>query len=159
MERKKNILDKIGTLIPGYEGYANREVKRNSDKVLRDFISYAITDIEASVIIHQNHLIKTNELQICKEWDIVRKSLNTLASKIKYTPYGESSFFSENQIKDEELDAINKMDLEISDKVDLMKKLISNHIADSLIPIAINNQIREIEELINDRTQFIRKFK
>lgn len=120
MERKKNILDKIGTLIPGYEGYANRDEKRNSDKVLRDFISHTITNIEASVVSHQKNLIKTNELHICQEWDIVRKSLNTLASKIKHAPYGESSFFSENQIKENELDEINKIDSEISDRVDLM---------------------------------------
>jgi hypothetical protein len=159
MERKKNILDKIGALIPGYEGYANREDKRNSDKVLRDFISDTITCIEASLVLHQKNLIKANELQICQEWDIVRKSLNTLASKIKHAPYGESSFFSENQIKEKELDEIKKMDSEISDRIHLMKKLISNQIAEALSPVDINQKIREIEELMNDRTQFIRKFK
>ena len=32
-----------------------------------------------------------------------RKNMNTLISKIEYAPYGASSFFSDNKIKEDEL--------------------------------------------------------
>jgi hypothetical protein len=38
MDRIKNIFDKIGSLIPGYKGYAEREGRRNCDKILRESI-------------------------------------------------------------------------------------------------------------------------
>ena len=34
MERSKNIFDKLGSLIPGYRGYAERDSRRNCDKLL-----------------------------------------------------------------------------------------------------------------------------
>ena len=39
MDRKVNILDKIGALIPGYSGYAERDGRRNCDKILRESIA------------------------------------------------------------------------------------------------------------------------
>ena len=35
MERKKNIFDKIGSLIPGYIGYAERDSRRVCDQKIR----------------------------------------------------------------------------------------------------------------------------
>ncbi len=37
MERKDNILDKIGRLITGYKGYTIREEQRNADKKLERY--------------------------------------------------------------------------------------------------------------------------
>lgn len=35
-ERNVNLLDRIGSIIPGYIGYAKRDNQRISDKLLRD---------------------------------------------------------------------------------------------------------------------------
>lgn len=91
-QRKINILDKIGRLIPGYTGYAIRDEKRNTDKKTREFIALSIQQSENLIIQHQKELLNKNEIQQMKEWETVRKLLNTLYSKIKHTTYGESSF-------------------------------------------------------------------
>ena len=39
MERDLTIIDKIGSLIPGYRGYVEREGRRNCDKQLRSNLS------------------------------------------------------------------------------------------------------------------------
>ena len=98
-QRKINILDKIGRLIPGYTGYAIRDEKRNTDKKTREFIALSIQQSENLIIQHQKELLNKNEIKQMKEWETVRKLLNTLYSKIKNTSYGESSFFSSTKIK------------------------------------------------------------
>ena len=104
--KKSNILVKIGSLIPGYNGYAVRDELRNTDKKLRENLARTIQETELIIMTNQKILIDKNEIQSCKEWEISRKSLNTLLSKIKNATYGESSFFSENQLKEEELEKI-----------------------------------------------------
>jgi viroplasmin and RNaseH domain-containing protein len=99
-DRKKGILDKIGNLIPGFKGYVIREEKRNDDNKLRDKLHALLKDSETEIINFQQELIKQGNISKCQEWEIVRKSINTLYSKIKYSSEGESSFFSNNQIKD-----------------------------------------------------------
>lgn len=157
--RKSNILDKIGLLIPGYKGYAIREELRNTDKKLRENLAKMIQEIETLIILHQKILIDKNEIQSCKEWEISRKSLNTLFSKIKNATYGESSFFSENQLKEEELEKIYSYDLEISERVSLISKTVEENINEVLSAVLVIEQIRAIERVLIQRLNFINQYK
>lgn len=158
-QRKINILDKIGKLIPGYTGYAIRDEKRNTDKKTREFIALSIQQCENLIIHHQKELLSKNEINQMKEWETVRKLLNTLYSKIKSAPYGESSFFSENQLKEEELGMIYSFDLEISEKTTLISKTIQEEINEILSIVFVIKQIRDIETLIVERLNFINQHK
>lgn len=158
-QRKTSILDKIGLLIPGYNGYAIRDEIRNTDKLLRDKLSALIQQSEKNIIEHQQKLIKNEEIQSCKEWEISRKALNTLMSKVKLTTYGESSFFSENQLKEEELNKIHFFDLEISEKASIISKTIESEINELLCSITILKQCKDIENILIKRTNYINQFK
>lgn len=158
-KRITNILDKIGLLIPGYKGYAIREELRNTDKKLREHLARIIQDAESLIVLYQKTLIDANEMQSCKEWEISRKSLNTLFSKIKNSTYGESSFFSENQLKEEELEKIYDFDLEISERVSLISKTAQEEINQQLSSGFILQQIREIQSVFIKRLDFINQYK
>lgn len=158
-QRKINILDKIGRLIPGYTGYAIRDEKRNTDKKTREFIALSIQQSENLIIQHQKELLNKNEIQQMKEWETVRKLLNTLYSKIKHTTYGESSFFSENQLKEEELEMIHSFDLEIVEKTLFISKTVQEEMDEILSVVFILKQIRDIETLIVERLNFINQHK
>jgi hypothetical protein len=158
-KRKINILDKIGAIIPGYNGYANREEKRNDDKKLRVEISRIINQSEILIEKYQHQLIKKGDISLCQEWEVARKSLNTLFTKVKNTSYGESSFFSENQIKDIELDEIYRLDCEMVEGVHLILKTAENDITEVMSKDIILNELKEIENILNQRTTFINRFK
>ncbi len=157
--RKNNLLDKIGMLIPGYNGYATRSDKRNSDKIFRIQNSLIISKSEISIVEFQKVLLVNNKIQLMKDWELVRKKLNTLSSILKYSNYGESSFFSENQIKELELDQIMEFDERIFDQVQLIFKTTQNDLDEALSSIFILNCIKEIELHLLDRSTFISKFK
>jgi hypothetical protein len=91
--RRQNLLDKIGLLLPGYRGYSNSEAKRNLDKKLRENISLVIQNCETIIISHQQYLISQSNVASCKEWEITRKVVNTLSSKVKLVTHGKFSFF------------------------------------------------------------------
>jgi hypothetical protein len=159
MERNKNILDRIGSLIPGYKGYSIRDEKRNSDKKLREHLSNTLQHVESSIIEHQNYLINKKDLNTCQEWEVIRKSLNTLLTKLKYAKYGESPFFSESQIKEYELDEIYQIDLRISERIDLLFNLINKHIKEVLAPISMNESLKQLELLMIERSILISNYK
>ncbi len=157
--RKTNILDKIERLIPGYTGYAIRDEKRNTDKRTREFIALSIQQSENLIVQHQKTLINKGDVQQTKEWENLRKLLNTLYSKIKYASYGESSFFSENQLKEDELDMIHSIDLEMVEKTQFISKTVQEEIDEILSVVFVLNQIREIETLLLKRLNFINQYK
>lgn len=146
-------------MIRGYKGYSLRDEKRNTDKKLRDELSGIIQQSENSIIKHQQQLVKTGEMQLCQEWEIARKALNAIFSKIKNATYGESSFFSDQQLKETELDEIYKIDLEMSERVHLILKTVEEEINETMSAGFVNQQVREINAILIKRTNFINQFK
>ena len=152
MEREKNIFDKIGSLIPGYRGYAEREGRRQCDKLLREGIVSIMEQCEKIISNQIDESIK--DTGRIKTLETYRKRINTLASKIKFSPYGASAFFSNSQIKEAELKQIYEKDLAILEKVVLLKTTTKNK-----EPKDISLEITSIEEILEDRNQFIKEFK
>ena len=113
MEREKNFFDKIGSLIPGYAGYAERDGRRNCDKILRDAVSLKLFDLERRLNQKMLDVLKKEGVKKMQELEDLRKLINTLSSKIKFAPYGVSSFFADNQIKEDELSNVYQYDLNI----------------------------------------------
>lgn len=158
-KRQVNILDKIGSLIPGYSGYANRDNMRNSDKLIRIYASEKLIRIEEKIEEKKKELILNQKIQEATEFEQVRKNINTLASKIKYAQYGETAFFSLNQIKEDELEQIQNLDLQILERVSLMEVFIETKMDLSITPAALNQYVKEIEKALQGRNHFIQQFK
>lgn len=159
MERKINLFDKIGNLIPGYKGYVIRDEKRNTDKKFRDELVSRLNQSEEYLIRYQRELVSSNDVTNLTLWEQSRKALNTISTKIKYTTYGESSFFSEKQLKEEELDTIYNFDLELTEKVSLIVKTIQENTTEPMSAGFVLNQINDIEQILSKRTNFINEYK
>lgn len=159
MERKINLFDKIGNLIPGYKGYVIRDEKRNTDKKFRDELVSRLNQSEEFIIRYQKDLMKSDDITNLTLWEQSRKALNTISTKIKHSSYGESSFFSEKQLKEDELDTIYNIDLELAEKVSLILKTILSDITEPLSAGLVLNQIFDIEQILLKRTNFINEYK
>lgn len=159
MERKINLFDKIGNLIPGYKGYVIRDEKRNTDKKFRDELVSRLNQSEEFIIRYQKDLMKSDDVTNLTLWEQSRKALNTISTKIKHSSYGESSFFSEKQLKEDELDTIYNIDLELAEKVSLILKSILSDITEPLSAGLVLNQIFDIEQILLKRTNFINEYK
>jgi len=154
MDRKKNIFDKIGSLIPGYRGYAEREGRRQCDKLLREQVVSILEQCETTINALIDESIKNRNPEKTKIFEDNRKRLNTLTAKIKFSPYGASAFFSNSQIKESELEQIYKNDLEILERANSFKQFIEDKSSTD-----INPSIEEIVALLDARNQFIKEFK
>lgn len=111
MEKRKNILEKLGSLIPGYNGYAERDGKRAADKVLRTGIADKLEATVKALYTRINNAILQKDKEGMHALESYRKEVNTLCSKIKHAPYGETSIFADAKIKEKELDRIHELDL------------------------------------------------
>ena len=152
MDRKKNIFDKIGALLPGYKGYSKREGRRSSHKILRENICLKINIIEDN--FSDEMLNSGNDSKTIMNLEKARKEINNLSSKIKFLEYGATSFFNDSQIDENELTKIYQIDLEISD-------FINDFLKDKT-KISIKNAdilIKKCNEFLLKRKIFLSNFK
>lgn len=155
MKRNTQILDKIGSLIPGYNGYKEREGRRNSDKILREKIAESLIAIENNLDNKIIELIQIRELKGVQKVEKFRKKINTISSKIKFSSYGVSSFFSDNQITENELEQIHQMDIKLEEITEILQvKVANNKLGEETEKI-----ISEIKNIISTRNNFIKEYK
>jgi hypothetical protein len=154
MDRIKNIFDKIGSLIPGYKGYAEHDGRRNSDKILRDSISSQLSECEKILYSQMKDALKIKDKSKMNELEEVRKQTNTFLSKVKFAPYGATGFFSDNQIKEDELFSIYQYDFDLAESV---KRFFELSTSDDLV--ATKNQLKNCTEILLKRNNYINEFK
>jgi len=154
MERTVNILDKIGSLIPGYRGYAERDGRRNCDKQLRSILSSKLIECESTLVNRINEAITNSDKPLMRKIEVCRKLINTTQSKINYAPYGESGFFSDQQIKEDELMKIYHFDLDMAEVVCEIENIILEHNIESIM-----KKLSELDNVLRSRNQFIREHK
>jgi len=154
MERTVNILDKIGSLIPGYRGYAERDGRRNCDKQLRSILSSKLIECENTLVNRINEAITNSDKPLMRKIEVCRKLINTTQSKINYAPYGESGLFSDQQIKEDELMKIYHFDLDMAEVVCEIENIILEHNIESIM-----KKLSELDNVLRSRNQFIREHK
>ena len=154
MERPGNISDKIGSLIPGYKGYAERDGRRNCDKQLRSILSSKLIECENTLVNRINEAITNSDKSLMRKVEVCRKFINTTQSKVNYAPYGESGFFSDQQIKEDELMKIYHFDLDMAEVVDEIENIILDHDTEIIM-----QKLSELNNVLRSRNQFIREHK
>lgn len=147
MKRKINIFDKIGTLVPGYKGYQERDSRRECDRQLKELIATRLSETEKNI----NSLIESSELSSLSEIEKIRKKINNLKDLIKYAPYGASSFFSDSSIKNNELESIYQLDMDILDTTENLQKITLSSDLEY-----IKKHTQTLENLINKRNQYLK---
>jgi hypothetical protein len=154
-KRNVTILDRIGSLIPGYTGYAKRDNQRISDKLLRDQIASRLDAVENAINDIQKNAVRGEigvDLLVLEE---LRKGCSTLSAKIRNTSYGASALFDKEQIKEEELQEIYRLDEIILDQVEHLNLLIQQDHEANFLVAAIRSKLKEVEKAFNERTDYI----
>jgi vacuolar-type H+-ATPase subunit I/STV1 len=154
MDRSKNFFDKIGSLLPGYSGYAERDGRRNCDKILREGITSQLYEIEKILYEKINEALKVKDKEQMKEIEELRKQINTFSSKVKYAPHGATAFFSDNQIKEDELYKIYQMDLDLAEATDNLHRNITELTLTDIKKMMVLNQSH-----YNKRNAYVNEFK
>ncbi len=154
MQREKSIFDKIGSLIPGYRGYAEREGRRQSDKLLRLRIADALDRCASNVQDRIDDALRAGVPDQLGTHERCHKKLDTLAAKIRYAPHGVSSFFSDVQVKEEELLHLYELDCALAQSTDTLTQEIGQ-----LDPNTALTHVDEIANAMDRRNSWLQERK
>jgi len=154
MDRMKNIFDKIGSLIPGYRGYAEREGRRNCDKILREGIVAKLTEAEKILYEKMSEALKQKDKELMKTIEETRKELNTFISRVKFAPHAATAFFTDGQIKEDELYNIYQIDLDLAETTENLRNNVSSSPLSEIKKMLVTSQ-----EILSKRNSYINEFK
>ena len=148
--------------VPGYKGYKQKEIRRESGKILRDHLVNKLNNARKSIYDMQEEAADENPSILGKLDDLVTE-LDTFTNKIEHADYGFGGLFDAQKFKEAQLDQLIDFDRSMVETVIELEKAIEELGKDlNEEPLAkikeIRNFIDQSQEYYQKRDEFIQGF-
>jgi len=152
MEVKLRALEKLALSIPGFKGYKEKEIRRETDRLLRQHIASILEEARSLIKETQITVMQKGKIGLLDDLERAIMKLQNTIDRLKTAAYGYSGFFDAVKIREEELDALYKFDLSILEKAEEMlssaKSLKETAEKGEELISAINSIISEADTLM-----------
>lgn len=113
-------LEKLLGQIPGYKGYKEKEMRRESDKLLRQAVATRMEAQRRRMDELQRRLISAGRLEYLDDLGVAITQLQTFIDRVRRATYGYGGLFDAVRVREEELDRLYDFDhqlLEYGDRL------------------------------------------
>lgn len=155
-----NWLERLLHKIPGFKGYYEKELRRDSDRLQRDFIVKQLRQVKSSMNGVLQAASRQKDFEFLQACDLFVKMLDSSIGAIRYADQGYSGFFDLLKIGEAELDAVYELDAKIVDAAlgfgDEGKKLATTPGASGLEPL--REELARINAWFEQRTALLKGY-
>lgn len=149
IEEDEGPLQTLMSSIPGFEGYHDRQVRRQADKMVREHLVSLLDNVGRALDNMIEKWSRTKGLQHLDDLDRVRSVLGRVRDSLRYAGYGYTGWFDAVKIKKDELDALYEYDLSLQGQIGEVGTAVEAlaNADDKDIQAAIDRAICTIEKL------------
>ncbi len=156
-KKQLNWLEKVLHKIPGFKGYYERDLRRDSDKLQRDFVVIKLEKVRNELKEQIAVVTRNGNLSLLTDYDILLKYFDKVINNIRYADRGYTGFFDLIKIKEEELDRIYEVDLTLAEEVMNLTENFSSA-SDKKGLEKVKKHLRSIEEIFEKRNNLLKGF-
>jgi len=123
---EQNLMEKITSYVPGYHGYKEKELRREVDKIIRNYLVKELN--EARMILNDflKEIAESNNTTAFSTANRTAAVLDRIISKIEHANYGYSGFFDAVKVREDKLDKLIEFDCKILENVKSVKEVAKN---------------------------------
>lgn len=155
-----NGLEKLLHKIPGFKGYYEKELRRDSDRLQRDFIIRQLRQVKSAMNGVLQAASRQKDFSFLQAGDQFVRKLDNSIGAIRYADQGYSGFFDLLKIREAELDAVYELDAKIADAAlrfgDDGQKLAADPAAPALEPL--REALARIDAWFEQRTALLKGY-
>ena len=168
LEKVKNEMglgERILTYIPGYRGYKQKEIRRETDRIIRMNIVNRLKDCKDNLRSSLKNPVMLSKIGSEDLWLIesILNNLDRITQRIDRAVAGYAGFFDAIKVKEDKLDLIIKHDYALIGMAENLKnkiqELLSLEYFTSEWRSKLNEilqYIREFDDLIDKRSEILR---
>lgn len=129
-KKQMRLSERLLAALPGFRGYKEKELRRESDKLIRNHLygklSTARTDLKS---VFQK-LSDRRSMDVLTDMDRLVAKFDRVAEKVHHASYGYTGFFDVVKVEEEALDRMIDFDNQLVDDVDNIVSEISSFKSD-----------------------------
>jgi hypothetical protein len=158
------LLEKIELFIPGFRGYKEKEIRRESDRLIRNQVYQKLSEATAKAKDAYRALVNQGVSEAWDETDHMMAKLDRITERINHSEYGYAGFFDIAKVKEPELDRMIDYDLQLLQMSDVIAQAVNSlkESIDSERPAEARGKVKEavktvdaLEAAYNGRKQII----
>jgi hypothetical protein len=165
IKSRESFLEKIKRIIPGYDGYVNRDNSRELDTLLRNQLATGLSQNKTKIKNSVSNLSKNGKLFETADLDKIDKKNENAVAKFRSAARGYSGAFDIVKIKEEKLTMLYEFDSNllgyVENIVTLFTELENNTAANVDVSDSINKISSALDDLLkkfDERESLLRSF-
>jgi hypothetical protein len=116
-KKQMHISERILAAIPGFRGYKEKELRRESDKLIRNHLSQKLAQTRANFKTIFQKVSDNRQLDLFPDMDRLSAKFDRVTERVNHASYGYSGFFDIVKIQEEALDRMTDFDNQLIDQV------------------------------------------
>jgi len=118
--------ERIAAALPGFRGYKEKELRRESDKLIRNHLYLKLSRAKDNVRLISQKIADKRYFDVLTDVDRLIAKMDRITEKVNHASYGYSGFFDIVKIKEENLDRMIAYDSNLLDSVNTLTDAVDN---------------------------------
>lgn len=111
--------------LPGFRGYLEKEYRRESDRMARDYLADRLQRAKQSIDALARALANAGRLETLPELDRLRGRVDKLVGRIRGAVQGYSGFFDFVKVDEARLDDVYQHDMDLVQQVEALEQSLA----------------------------------
>jgi hypothetical protein len=116
-KEEMRLSERILAELPGFRGYKEKELRRESDKLIRNHLYLKLTEARNDLKEIFQKLSDSRLLEVLTDMDRFIMRFDRVSEKINHASYGYAGFFNIVKVNEEKLDKMSDFDTGLLDNV------------------------------------------
>jgi hypothetical protein len=112
--------ERIAAFIPGFRGYKEKEIRRESDKLIRNHLYLKLSIEKNDIRQISQQLADRRYFDVLTDMDRLVAKMDRVVEKVNHASYGYSGFFDAVKVKEENLDNMIAFDNSLLDSINAL---------------------------------------
>jgi len=134
--------ERIAAFIPGFHGYKEKELRRESDRLIRNHLYLKLSTAKTDLREISQKLADRRYFDVLTDMDRLLAKMDRVVEKINHASYGYSGFFDAVKVREENLDHMIDFDNKLIDGINALTTEIDAFKADLASGVTTNLKAR-----------------
>ncbi|MGD0329061.1 MAG: hypothetical protein ABSB40_01285 [Nitrososphaeria archaeon] len=155
---EQGFLEKIMSYIPGYHGYKEKELRRETDKLVREFSVQKLKEAKIALNEAIREVSDSGNAGAFQYSNRAMAVLDRVTNKIEHADYGYSGFFDAIKVRENKLDKLIEFDYTLIDLCKSMQETAATVAGQPDVGKAFNDfrkKLLDVESKLNNRESVI----
>jgi len=156
MSKETRITEKLELIIPGFKGYKQKELIREDDRLVRNYLYNTIKNAEDTIRSYLPAALEGKIPLSVSDLNNLAKDLNSIGTKIRAAPSGYSGYFDRVKITENELSELKKLDEELVSTCEEVLSLAKKILETPSLLAELRNKISLLNSSIDKRNSIFK---